>query len=156
MTAIPAPSAANHATAARVARLAGALSLLAVGIDHIEQYNVDSYSSIPTIGTLFALNFAVAMPTALGLLVPIRRLAGRWANAALALLALNGVGIAAGSLAGLFISEGGGLFGFTEHGYRLAIVLAIVFEVGATVGLTSFLALNGLGVQRRDGRLVPR
>src|SRR4051794_9607879 len=118
--AMPAPAAPPHsrvsparrAAAARVARILGALALLAVGVDHIEQYYVDSYSAVPTIGTLFALNFASAVPVTIGLLGPVRRLAGRWANAVLALLALSGIGIAAGSLAGLLISEGRGLFGF--------------------------------------------
>ena len=41
-------------------RYLGALALLGVGLDHLEQYSVDSYSVIPTIGTLFALNFASA------------------------------------------------------------------------------------------------
>ena len=35
-------------------RFAGALALLGVGIDHIVEYYGDSYSVIPTIGTLFA------------------------------------------------------------------------------------------------------
>jgi hypothetical protein len=42
-------------TAAAVARWLGALVLLGVGLDHLEQYSVDSYSAIPTIGTLFSL-----------------------------------------------------------------------------------------------------
>ena len=43
------------ATAATAARYVGALALLAVGIDHIEQYYVDYYRAVPTIGTLFSL-----------------------------------------------------------------------------------------------------
>jgi hypothetical protein len=146
----------HRPTVAKVARILGALSLLAVGIDHIEQFYVDSYSVIPTIGTLFALNFASAVPVTLGLVAPVRRLAGRRANAVLAFLALSGILIAAGSLAGLLISESGGLFGFMEQGYRSAIVLSIVFEVMTMVFLGVFLALNGFGVGRREGRVVPR
>ena len=63
----------------------------------------------------------------LALLAPVRRLAGRRASAVLALLALSGIGIAAGTLAGLLISETSGLFGFMEQGYRSAVVLSIVF-----------------------------
>ena len=59
----------------------------------------------------------------------MRRLAGRWADAILALLAISGIGIAVGSLIGLLLSENGGLFGFAEQGYREAIVVSIVFEV---------------------------
>src|SRR4051812_14269333 len=47
----------HRARIALWARLLGAVSILAVGVDHIEQYSVDSYSAIPTIGTLFLLNF---------------------------------------------------------------------------------------------------
>jgi hypothetical protein len=126
-------------TVLRVARILGAASLLAVGVDHIEQYSVDSYSAIPTIGTLFALNFASAVPVALGLIAPLRRLAGRWAGPVLAVLALSGIGIAAGSLVGLLVSEHGGLFGFMEQGYRFAIVLSIVFEVAAIAWLSVVL-----------------
>jgi hypothetical protein len=124
-----------------------------VGIDHIEQYYVDFYSVIPTIGTLFALNFASATAVALGLMAPLARLAGRWATAALALLAISGIGIAAGSLAGLLISENGGLFGFMEHGYREAIVVSIVLEVATIVLLGLFLTANGLGVRVQNGRI---
>ena len=48
------------------ARVAGALSLLAVGAVHLQQYDY-LYSAIPTIGTLFLLNFVGA--TAMGYLV---------------------------------------------------------------------------------------
>jgi hypothetical protein len=121
-------------------RYLGALALLAVGVDHIEQYYVDSYSVIPTIGTLFVLNFAAATLVAAGLLAPVGRIAGRWADKVLALLALGGFGIAAGSLGALLISEHGGLFGFVEQGYRQAIVLSITFDVAAMGLLALFLA----------------
>jgi hypothetical protein len=147
---------ARRATLAQVARVLGALSLLAVGVDHIEQYSVDFYSVIPTIGTLFVLNFASAVAVTLGLLAPVRRLAGRWADAALATLALAGIGIAAGTLAGLLISESSGLFGFMEQGYRPAIVLSIAFDVATIVCLGAFLATKGFGARRRRGHMVPR
>jgi hypothetical protein len=115
----------SRAALARLGRYLGALALLGVGIDHIEQYYVDSYSVIPTIGTLFALNFISAALVTLGLLAPIGRIFGRWAIAALALLAGSGILIAAGLLAGLLISENGGLFGFMERGYREAIALEV-------------------------------
>jgi hypothetical protein len=135
----------SRATLARLVRYLGALALLGVGIDHIEQYYADFYSAIPTIGALFFLNFVSATVVAVGLAAPVRRIAGRWADAILAALAMSGIGIAAGSLAGLLVSESGGLFGFMEQGYREAIVLSIVLEVATIVLLGMFLALNGLG-----------
>src|SRR4051812_48812872 len=152
------PSPPSRAAVARLGRYLGALALLGVGIDHIEQYYVDSYSAIPTIGTLFALNFASATVVTLGLLAPIRRIAGRWAAALLALLAAGGIGIAAGSLAGLLVSEKGGLFGFMEQGYREAIVISIALEVATMILLGLFLVANGFGVrleQSHRTRLVP-
>jgi hypothetical protein len=141
----------SRAALARLGRYLGALTLLGVGIDHIEQYYVDFYSAIPTIGTLFFLNFVSATLVAAGLLAPVRRIARRWAAAILALLAVSGIGIAAGSLAGLLISENGGLFGFMEDGYRDAIVVSIVLEVATVALLGLFLRLNGPEVRWRSG-----
>src|SRR5262245_46533495 len=76
-------------------RVLGALAVLAVGIVHLQQY-LKLYSAIPTIGTLFVLNFAGATAIAVGLLAPVQRLLGsRWGGRALSLLALAGVGLAA-------------------------------------------------------------
>lgn len=141
------PSGRRRQLIARAALYLGALSLLAVGVDHIEQYSVDQYSVIPTIGTLFLLNFISATAVAVGLVAPVRRLAGRFTDAMRALFAIAGIGIAVTSLAALFVSESSGLFGFMEHGYRTAIVLSIVAEVAAAIFLTSFIALNGLGIE---------
>jgi hypothetical protein len=143
-------SAARSAAIGHLARFLGALTLLGVGIDHIEQYRVDAYSAIPTIGTLFALNFAAATAVSVALLAPVRRLAGRWADAVLAFLAVSGIGIAVGALAGLLISERSGLFGFMEQGYRSAIVVSIVLEVATVSLLGLFLAMNGFGIRPRQ------
>ena len=143
----------SRTTLARVARYLGALALLGVGVDHLEQYYADFYSAIPTIGTLFVLNFAAAAVVALGLVVPMERFAGRRSQALLALFAIGGIGVAAGSLAGLLVSENGGLFGFMEQGYREAIVISIVLEA-ATIGLLAlFVAANGFGIRTRRGRI---
>jgi hypothetical protein len=129
-------------TVAQVARVLGALTLIAVGVDHLDQYLADSYSTIPTIGTLFALNFAGAVPLGLGLLAPLPRSLRRWSPRLRGALAVGGLGLAGGSLVGLLVSENGGLFGFVEQGYRPAIVLSIVLEL-ATVGLlTAYLAFR--------------
>jgi hypothetical protein len=129
-------------------RYLGALAVLATGVAHIEQYAVDNYSTVPTIGTLFLLNFIAAIVIAVGLIAPLGRVAGRYTDVVRAVLAVGGIGLAVGSLAGLFISETSGLFGFVEHGYRMAIVVAIVVEVAATVFLVAFLVANGTGLQK--------
>jgi hypothetical protein len=55
----------------------GALSLLATGVDHIQQYYSADYSTVPTIGTLFFLNFVSAVIVGVGLVAPLARVAGR-------------------------------------------------------------------------------
>jgi hypothetical protein len=104
-----------------IARL-GALALLASGLIHLEEYALQHYDAIPTIGPLFLLDFLAAALIAGGL-------AWRPGRAAAAV----GVAVAAGSLAALLISERTPLFGFTESGYRPAIVAAIATEVAAIV-----------------------
>jgi len=115
-------------------RVLGALSLLAVGAIHLQQY-LELYSKIPTIGTLFLLNFAGATVVGLGLLAPVERLSGRLAGATLGLLAVAGVGQAATAFVFLLISERTPLFGFREPGYDPAAILASRIAEGATVML---------------------
>src|SRR3954447_2152160 len=122
------------------ARYLAAIALLGVGLDHLEQFSVDHYSAVPTIGTLFALDFACAALLALGLFAPVRRLPGRAGRWAVPVLVCGGIGIAAGSLAGLAASESVGLFGFMESGYRGAIMLSIALEVATIVLLSMHLA----------------
>jgi hypothetical protein len=138
----------RRSTIARTALYLGALAVLATGVLHIQQYYGQSYSTIPTIGTLFFLNFASAVVVAVGLVAPLGRVAGRYADAIRALFAVGGIGIAVGSLVGLFVSESSGLFGFVEHGYRMAIVLAIVVEVAAIVFLVIYLAASGASIAK--------
>jgi hypothetical protein len=121
------------------ARALGALSLLAVGAVHLQQY-LNIYSAIPTIGTLFVLNFAGATAIGLILLAPIESVAGRRGITLVALAALAGIGLAATSFAFLFISERTPLFGFMEPGYDPpAITASRVFEIAAAVLLGAFL-----------------
>ena len=124
------------------ARYLGALALLGVGLDHLEQFSVESYSAVPTIGTLFALNFASAALLAAGLAAPVQRLPGRAGRLALLVLSVAGIGVAAGSLAGLLLSENAGLFGFMEAGYRPAIMLSIGLETTTIVLLGAHLGLR--------------
>jgi hypothetical protein len=125
-------------------RYLGAVAVLAVALDHFEQYYVDYYRAVPTIGTLFVLDFISATVVAVGLLLPLGRLTSRFGDRLFSLLALAGIGIAAGTLAGLLASENVGLFGFMEVGYRSAIVLSIVFDLAAVAFLSAFLALRAL------------
>jgi hypothetical protein len=122
------------------ARALGALSLLAVGAVHLQQY-LKIYSAIPTIGTLFVLNFAGATAIGLGLLSPVERLLGRLGGAALALLALGGIGQSATAFVFLLVAERTPLFGFKEPGFDPPAIMATrVSELVTIVALGGFLA----------------
>jgi hypothetical protein len=123
-----------------VARVLGAVSLLAVGAVHLEQF-VELYSDIPTIGTLFVLNFVGATVVGLGLLAPIERLLDRLAGVALALLVFAGIAQAATAFVFLYISERTPLFGFMEPGYDPDAILAARIGEGATVVLLGIFAV---------------
>lgn len=127
--------------AARIALVVGALAVLATGADHLYEYAANNFATVPTIGTLFLLNFIAAAAVGVGLLLPLGRVVPRFADATRALLALTGIGIAATSLLGLWISETSSLFGFTDYGFRPTIVVAIVAESTAVAALTAYLAL---------------
>jgi hypothetical protein len=128
-------TASGRAMALPAARAAGAVALLVTGGVHYEQYTVAHFSVIPTIGSLFLLNFIAASVLGLILLLPIRRTAGRARLLSDAAAAMAGIGVAAGALTALMISEQTPLFGFTEQGYRLEIVIAIVAEAVAIASL---------------------
>ena len=131
-------------------RALGAVALLAVGAVHLQQYST-LYSEIPTIGTLFVLNFVGATAIALGLLSPVERLLGHWGGPALALLTLGGIGLAATSFVFLLISERTPLFGFMEPGYDpQAIMVSRVAEV-ATVVLLGTYSIARFGMRRSIG-----
>jgi hypothetical protein len=125
-----------------VLRTLGAVAVLVVGAVHLEQY-VGGYSAVSVIGPLFLLNFVGATVIGAGLLLPAARL-----RAIHVLLALVGIGLAATSFVFLFISEHRSLFGFQEHGYRGAIVAALVAEAAAVVALMAYLAVHA---RRRSG-----
>lgn len=130
---------ATDGPVAATARVLGAVSLWLVGLIHLKEY-VDRYSEIPTIGTLFVLSFIGATLVALGLLLPIQRLLGRWGGVAVVGLALIGIGQAVTQFVFLAISEQRPLFGFQEPGYdATAILLGRITEVATVVFLTVFL-----------------
>jgi hypothetical protein len=112
---------------------------VATGADHLQQYLGNGFSTVPTLGTLFLLNFIAATIIAMGLLLPLRLLLRRFAELLEVTLAISGIGLASLSLIGLWIGESASLFGFTDHGHRPAIVAAIVAEAVAIVALSAYL-----------------
>jgi hypothetical protein len=127
--------------AAETARYLGASSILVVGAIHAQQYYDAYFRVVPTIGTLFLLSFIGAGVVGAVLLSPARWLGDRLGNVVLALAALGAIGIALGTLVSLLISEYRPLFGFMESGYRLAIVLTLVFDGLTTLFLGLFLLI---------------
>jgi hypothetical protein len=122
-------------------RVLGALALLFVGLDHYYEYSSQDYSVIPTIGTLFLLNFISAVVVAVILLAPLGRIFHRAGDLVLQAAALSGAGIAATSLVALLVSEQTKLFGFMESNYRPQIIIAIASEATAAVLLSALFAL---------------
>ena len=130
-----APSIRFPVQVALAARVLGALALLATGAVHLQQYT-RFYSEIPTIGTLFVLNFAGATVIGLALLTPLERIGG----VLVTLVAAAGSALAAVAFTFLLISEQTPLFGFKEPGYDpTAIAAARGAEIATVVFLTSFL-----------------
>ncbi|MBV9534853.1 MAG: hypothetical protein JO321_05510 [Solirubrobacterales bacterium] len=120
-------------------RLLGALALLATGAVHLHEFE-RFYSQIPTIGTLFLLNFVGATAIGLCVLAPVEHIAGRYGSALLVLLAAAGLALAAVAFVFLLISEQTPLFGFKEPGYDpTGIVAARAAEVATVVFLGAFL-----------------
>jgi hypothetical protein len=126
---------------AEIARYLGAISILVVGVIHAQQYYDAYFRVVPTIGTLFLLSFIGAGVVGAVLLSPVRRLGERLGDLVLAVAALGAIGIALGTLVSLLISEYMPLFGFMESGYRLAIVLTLVFDGLTTLFLGLFLLI---------------
>jgi hypothetical protein len=129
--------------AGEAARYLGAASVLVVGAIHLQQYYGAYFSAVPTIGTLFLLSFIGAAVVGGVLLAPARLLGRRTGDLILALAALGAIGIALGTLVSLIVSEYTPLFGFMESGYRLAIVLTLLFDVLTTAFLGLFLLVVG-------------
>jgi hypothetical protein len=156
--AAPAPPAADRVAmgagrkrrslAAEIARYLGAVSILVVGAIHAQQYYYDYFYVVPTIGTLFLLSFVGAFIVGTTLIAPVRLLGSTIGEAILVVASLGGIGIAVGTFASLLISEYTPLFGFMESGYRLAIVLTLVFDVMTTLFLGAYVMLVGPGLVR--------
>lgn len=136
-------------TVLRFARAVGAIGLLVGGGAHLQQYSVAHFSVVPTIGPLFLLDFIAATALALVLLVPIGASPGRWRQLVDTAAAVGGIGVSAGALAALLISEHTPLFGFMEYGYRREIVIALAAEGVAVVALALVLVCTSV----RRGRV---
>jgi hypothetical protein len=124
-----------------VVRVLGAMLILFVGADHYYEYSVDQYSVLPTIGTLFLLNFISATVVGVLLLAPLERILHRFGRAVLEIATVSGLGIAATSLVALLVSEHTPLFGFMEQNYRPAIIVAIASEAAAAACLALLLLI---------------
>jgi hypothetical protein len=138
-------------------RVLGALVLMFVGADHYYEYSVGGYSVLPTIGSLFLLNFISATAIGLILLAPLHRVLHRFGPVVLQFAALSGFGIAATSLIALLVSEHTTLFGFMEVNYRPAIIVAIASEATAAVLLALLFVVSrpsGRSVRGRRTRLA--
>lgn len=138
----------THTIVSNLALAVGALAVLAAGADHLEEYAANQFSTVPTIGTLFLLNFVAATVVGVGLLLTLSRISKRLNGPLRELLALAGIGIAVTSLIALWIGETSSLFGFTDYGFRPAIVAAVLAESTAIVALSAYLALTHLRLPR--------
>jgi hypothetical protein len=133
----------HDSSRARVAvRLLAALLVLFVGADHYYEYAVDHYQVVPTIGTLFLLNFLSATAVGLALLLPLERLSRRFGGAVTRLAAVGGFGIAVTSLIALLVSEQTPLFGFMEFNYRPAILVALSSEAAAAAASSALFVIT--------------
>jgi hypothetical protein len=148
----PSPAFTRSSRVLLAARVLGAILLLFVGVDHYYEYSVGQYSVLPTIGTLFLLNFISATFFGLLLLVPFKRVFRHLAWAAMMIAASSGFGVAATSLVALLVSEQTRLFGFMELNYRPAILVAIASEAAAAVCLGVLVCVSAR--HRWEGRLL--
>jgi hypothetical protein len=106
----------------------GAVALAGEAAVHVQQY-FDLFHDVSWIGPLFLANAVACVITIVGLgYRPTRRLA-----------ALAGIVISVVALGSLVISYGTGLFGWQEAGFRTAILLVLIAEVGAVVFLAAGL-----------------
>src|ERR1700710_150589 len=127
-----------------ILRAAGALLLTATAVVHGRLW-IDGYRSINVIGPLFAVDTVLAGLLAIALLGAPRR--------HLAVVALAGAALAAGTAAGLLLSTRVTLFGFRESLAAQDAKLSLVLEGAATVVL---LTLAALSVARRPAPAAPR
>ena len=124
---------------AGVAYALGALMLAGQAAVHIQQY-ASVVHGVRWIGPLFIANAAACGSR------PSR---GSWFPRTRQLAALAGVVISVLALGSLILSYGQGLFGFFEGGFRTAIELAVISEVGAVILLSAGLTATAELTARR-------
>lgn len=150
-TIVPHRVAVRGRRAVLATRLLGALALLTTGAVHLQQY-LSLYSSVPIIGTLFALNFAGASVIGLALLAPLQR-AARWLDRYLLVpLALAGIALSAVAFVFLLVSEHMPLFGFQEPGYSPSAILVVQVAEMATVLLLGAFLIGRAGLKAQAVR----
>lgn len=118
--------------------LVGAVMLAAEAAVHIQQYSAIVHS-VRWIGPLFLANAAASLVAAAGLVHEGTR----------SLAALAGIAISASALGGLVLSYGPGFLGWTEGGWRTALTIALVSELGAVLVLAAGLAAGQVAVARQ-------
>lgn len=127
---------------ARAVRLIDALYAMGavmLGVEaavHLQQF-VSLFHAVRWIGPLFVANAAASLLAAAGLAHHRTR----------PVAALAGIAISACALGSLVLSYGTGLFGWMEGGWRTAIALALVSELGAVLTLAAALAGAALRVE---------
>jgi hypothetical protein len=112
-------------------RTAGALLLAAVAVLHLRLW-LDGYRSIDVIGPLFLVDTVLAAVLAVALLLAPRRY--------LAVVALAGAALTAGTAGGLLLSTQVTLFGFRETLAAGDAKLSLLLEGVATVVLLALAA----------------
>jgi len=115
----------------RVATLAAAVLVLAGGAIHFDLWR-QGYRGVPNIGPLFLANALSSVGVATAIVLRSGRLA-----------LLAGVGLAAGTLAGLVISRTVGLLGFLETSWTPDAMRTVAAEVGALVSLSLVGVIRG-------------
>ena len=115
----------------RSLRVVAVLALLGIGIVHLNLYARQDYHFIPTIGPLFIVTAVAAGLIAIGFAVR-----PHW------VLALAGISLSVGTLAGYIWTLEGTLFKFHEPGVSTSGVLAIIFEIVATAALAAWILLS--------------
>jgi hypothetical protein len=123
----------------------GALLLAGEAAVHVQQYAAVVHG-VRWIGPLFLANAVACVAAVVGLASSRTR----------QLAALAGVVISAVALASLVVSYGRGLFGFYEAGFRAAIAVAVITELGAVILLSTALAAGTALVQARETRAQSR
>ena len=115
----------------------GAVMLAVEAAVHVQQF-ISLFHAVRWIGPLFLANAAASLLAAACLAHERAR----------PVAALAGIAISAFALGSLVLSYGTGLFGWREGGWRAAIALALVSELGAVLTLAAALAAAALRVER--------